>query len=195
MVELARQVRALARRLDALDERPTRAITAVARSTPDDLALADTLARRRGQPYEHGNQRGAVAYGGSAELDGRTYLWQIERPVPGLLAVDPEGYAAVFGSLGHPHRWRLLVALIEGPRSAAELQQVMGSASPGPLYHHLRELLALGVVVQRDRQYSVPARHVVPLLLAIALAIDLGATAEPVADQVATPPKRTKRRS
>ncbi|MBZ0236146.1 MAG: winged helix-turn-helix domain-containing protein, partial [Deltaproteobacteria bacterium] len=141
------------------------------------------------------HQRGAVAYGGGLELDGREYLWQIERPVPGLLALDPDGYAHVLAALAHPHRWRLLVALVEAPRSAAELQQVIGSASPGPLYHHLRDLLALGIVVQRDRHYTVPARHVVPLLTAIALAIDLGArpSSEPPAAPPPSPPKRSRR--
>lgn len=177
--ELARQVRQLTRRLDELDEAkagpPAPAPAPVARAGGDDLGLAETLARRRGQPYERDNQRGAIAYGGGLELDGREYLWQIERPVPGLLALDPDSYAHVLAALAHPHRWRLLVALVEAPRSAAELQKIIGSASPGPLYHHLRELLALGIVAQRDRHYTVPARHVVPLLTAIALAIDLGA--------------------
>jgi DNA-binding transcriptional ArsR family regulator len=95
--------------------------------------------------------------------------------VPGLLALDPTAPAEVLATLAHPHRLRLLLALIDRPRTAAELQAVIGSSSPGPLYHHLRDLLALGVVVHKDRAYHVGARHVVPLLTAIAVAIDLGA--------------------
>jgi DNA-binding HxlR family transcriptional regulator len=194
---VARQVRHLTRRLDALDDRRAAPAPPVARAGQEDLGLADTLAQRRGEPYERGNQRGAIAYGGGVELDGREYLWQIERPVPGLLALDPDGYTAVLAALAHPHRWRLIVALIEAPRAAAELQKVIGSASPGPLYHHLRELLALGIVAQRDRHYTVPARHVVPLLTAIALALDLGArpgATEPTPTPTPTPAPRSRRR-
>jgi hypothetical protein len=192
--ELARQVRELTRRLDALAERPA---PTSAPAIGSDLGLAETLARRSGTPYEAGTRRGAIAYGGGVAIDGREYLWEIERPVPGLLALDPDAYTPVLASLAHPHRWRLLVAMIEAPRTAAELQAAIGSASPGPLYHHLRELLALGLVAQRDRHYFVPARHVVPLLCAITLAIDLGARAgvEPVIEDKPSGAAKRKRRA
>jgi DNA-binding transcriptional ArsR family regulator len=174
---LAGQVAALSRRLDELaGPGPSAATRPPALAAGgDDLGLADALAARRGAPYEAGTRRGAVAYGGGVSIDGREYLWQVERPVPGLLALDPTGPAEVLATLAHPHRLRLLLALIEAPRTAAELQAIIGSSSPGPLYHHLRDLLALGIVVQRERAYLVATRHVVPLLAAIAIAIDLGA--------------------
>jgi len=190
---LARQLRAITERLDALDRPPDRPAP-VAAKPGADFALAETLAARRGAPYEAGKQRGAVAYGGGLEIGGRMYMWQIERPVPGLLALDPASYTHVLASLAHPQRWRLLVALIEAPRTSAELQAVIGSPSPGPLYHHLRELLALGVVVQHERSYSVPARHVVPILVAIALAIDLGAREATPPPPPSEPKRRAKRR-
>lgn len=187
---LAAQIAALAERVDQLAAQDRRGDPSLARAAPSsagkparrpalagpgDLDLAEVLASRRGPPYESGAQRGAVAYGGALAIEGREYLWAIERPAPALLALDPEQPAEVLATLAHPHRLRLLLALIEAPRSAAELQSVIGSSSPGPLYHHLRDLLALGVVVQRDRTYHVQARHVIPLLTAIALAHDLGA--------------------
>ena len=178
---LAAQVAALTRRLDELAGAGAGAdasggaprVTLAAGG--DDLGLADVLAARTGSPYEAAGKRGAIAYGGGLAIEGREYLWQVERPLPGLLALDPTGPAEVLAMLAHPHRLRLLLALVEAPRTAAELQAVIGSSSPGPLYHHLRDLLALGVVVQKDRSYQVQARHVVPLLTAIAVAIDLGA--------------------
>jgi DNA-binding transcriptional ArsR family regulator len=163
----------LVKRVEALEGEP-RERPALAEISAE-LGLANTLAARRGAPYEDERRRGAIAYGGGVEIEGRAFLWEIERPVPGLLALDPHGPAEVLATLAHPQRLRLLMALIDQPCSAAELQVVIGSSSPGPLYHHLRELLALGVVVQRERIYHVAARHVVPLLTAIAIAVDLGA--------------------
>ena len=118
-----------------------------------------------------------MLYAGGVTAGGAEYLWAIERPLGDLLEIDPDAPAHVLATLAHPQRLRILIALVDRPRTAAELQKVIGSRSPGPLYHHLRDLLALGVVAQRERRYEVPARHVVPLLAAISLTIDLAARA------------------
>jgi len=177
LAQLATQIEALTRKVAALERgAPSsgsrRGRAAAAPASDDLLAL---ISRRRGAPWAQGDRRGAVVYGGSVEIGGREYLWGLERPVPGLLATDVSGPAGVLATLAHPQRLRLLVALIEKPRTAAELQKAIGTRSPGPLYHHLRDLVALGVVTQRDRLYEVAARHVVPLLTALSVAIDLGA--------------------
>ena len=178
--QLAARVDELARKVAAL-ERPTARRRTAAAAAPAAGAGDDLLRllerRRAAEGRAPRGRRGAVMYGGSVALAGREYLWAIERPLAGLLALDPDGPAQVLATLAHPQRLRLLIALIEEPRTAAELQQVIGGKSPGPLYHHLRDLLALGVVAQQERRYVVPARHVVPLLAALALALDLGARA------------------
>lgn len=173
--QLAARVDELTRKVAAL-ERPSARRAPRVEAVPPDDDLLQLLERRRasGKRDPHG-RRGSVVYGGSLELAGREYLWAIERPAASLLALDPAAPAHGLATLAHPQRLRLLLALIEEPRTAAELQKVIGSKSPGPLYHHLRDLLALGVVAQEERRYVVPARHVVPLLAALALAIDLGA--------------------
>ena len=48
----------------------------------------------------------------------------------------------VLALLGSAPRLRILLALIDAPRTAAELQRLIRSKSPGPVYHHLRDLLA-----------------------------------------------------
>jgi DNA-binding transcriptional ArsR family regulator len=171
---LAARLDELARKIAAL-ERPAARTPAPAEAPAGDDLLQLLERRRASGKRDPRGRRGAVIYGGSLELGGREYLWAIERPAAGLLALAPDAPAHVLATLAHPQRLRLLIALIEQPRTAAELQKVIGSRSPGPLYHHLRELLALGVVAQEERRYTVPARHVVPLLAALALAIDLGA--------------------
>jgi DNA-binding transcriptional ArsR family regulator len=173
--QLAARVDALTRKVAALERPPARREALVEASPTGDDLLQLLERRRAAGKRDPQGRRGAVVYGGSLELAGREYLWAMERPATGLLALDPEVPAQVLATLAHPQRLRLLLALIEEPRTAAELQQVIGSKSPGPLYHHLRDLLALGVVAQQERRYVVPARHVVPLLAALALAIDLGA--------------------
>jgi DNA-binding transcriptional ArsR family regulator len=176
---LAVRIDELARRVAALERAPARRSAPAAEASTGDDLLQLLERRRAGARRDARGRRGAVVYGGSLELSGREYLWAIERPAAALLALDPAAPAHVLATLAHPQRLRLLLSLIEQPRTAAELQQVIGSKSPGPLYHHLRDLLTLGVVEQADRRYAVPARHVVPLLAALALAIDLGARRSP----------------
>ena len=174
--ELAAQLEQLAAKVARL-ERPARARPKPDRAVTGEDLLRHLEQRRAAYPRDRRGVGGAVVYGGSIELGGAEYLWGIERPLSSLLAVDPDGAAHVLAMLGHPQRLRILRALIERPRTAAELQKVIGSRSPGPLYHHLRDLVSLGVVAQQERRYLVPARHVVPLLAALALTIDLAARA------------------
>jgi hypothetical protein len=188
VAEIAAQVAALTRRLDALTAPPPGEGALAPLPALGDVAMAEALGGRRGAPYEEGARRGAVAYAGGATIAGREYLWQVERPLPALLDLDGAGPAAVLAALAHPHRVRLLLALLAAPRGAAELQAIIGSSSPGPLYHHLKDLLALGVVVQADKAYQVPARHVVPLLTVIAITLDLGARRAAAASDAAPPP-------
>lgn len=169
-------------RADAKPARPAKPTAAspasaasVATLPADDLlALVE---RRQAAPKKRGARGGAVVYGGAVSAGGGEFLWAIERPAANLLDLDPTRIAAVLALLGSAPRVRILLALVDAPRTAADLQRLLASKSPGPVYHHLKDLLAMGVVTQVDRRYVVPARHVVPILTACALAIDLGARA------------------
>lgn len=168
---LEAQVLDLARRLervetggDAVDGRPPQA----ARPHDDDLALLDRLRARPG---------GAVAYAGAATLGSRDCLWIKEHAVADVVELEPDALARVLAALGHPARLTLLRALAEAPRSSQQLQEALGVSSPGQLYHHLKELLATGLVRQvRRSHYEVADHQVVPLLTVFAAASDLVAS-------------------
>ena len=90
--------------------------------------------------------------------------------------MEPEQLAELFAALGSPARLLIVRALLDGPLSAQQLQERLGVGSPGQLYHHLKALLAAGVIEQRERSlYNVPPRNVVPLLAALAIAVDIRA--------------------
>lgn len=169
---LEAQVAALLARVVALE---------TARPAPPPVAPAspefDLLARlqsRAGPPYDEDGVGGAVAYAGAARFAHYRYGWQIERPVPGLLALEEADMARVLAALSHPFRLRLVRALLHGPRSRQHLQDGLGQVSTGQFYHHLKELLAAGLVIQRERNaYELGARHVIPLLTIFAATYDL----------------------
>lgn len=171
--QLAAQVAALAKQVARL-EAPPRPRAASPSTGGDDLLA---LVARRDPPgaRRRGGRSGAVVYGGAVTTNAGQTQWGIERSIDAVVASDPTRIAEVLTVFGSAHRVRILLALIDAPRTAAELQRVVGGRSPGPMYHHLRDLLALGVVVQVDKRYVVPGRHVVPILTALNLALDLGA--------------------
>jgi DNA-binding transcriptional ArsR family regulator len=141
-----------------------------------DINPIEQLRNRSGPPYEQGDLSGAVTYAGVIRSPRSEYEWHIERPVPGLLALDSEPLARVLGALGNPARIQLVRALIEGPRTSHELQEALGMASPGQLYHHLKELQAVGIVEQRGRNdYRLSPRKIVPFLIMLAGALDTAA--------------------
>ena len=173
MQSLESQVAELGRRLERVetggsgDAHPAQAPGA----RSDDLSLLERLRTRPG---------GAIAYAGAAKLGDRDCLWIMEHAVPDVLELDPDTLARVLAALGHPARLALLRALAEAPRSSQQLQEALGVSSPGQLYHHLKELLATGLVRQvRRSHYEVADHQVVPLLTVLAAVSDLVASTPP----------------
>lgn len=170
MQSLESQVAELARRLERVeaggggDARPVQA----PRDRDDDLSILDRLRSRPG---------GAVAYAGAAKLGERECLWIKEHTVPDVVELEPDALARVLAALGHPSRLTLLRALAEAPRGSQQLQEALGVSSPGQLYHHLKELVATGLVRQvRRSHYEVADHQVVPLLTILAAVSDLVAS-------------------
>ncbi|GAA5081740.1 DNA-binding transcriptional ArsR family regulator [Thermocatellispora tengchongensis] len=125
---------------------------------------------------ETGESAGTIAYVGAALLDGDRHLWASEHRVADLMAADWGPAAALLEAMGSPARLALLAALVRGPRTRAYLQEALGGeTTSGHLYHHLRELQRTGLIAQRRRgEYQVVSRAVVPILAALAAALDLG---------------------
>lgn len=167
VADLLKRVERLEGGVARLPERPA------PQPTAGDLALLDRLRSLKEPRYQAPGLRGAVTYAGAATLGGREHLWIREHALPDVMEIDPAGLARALATLGHPTRLSLLRTLLREPCSSQKLQEVLGISSAGPLYHHLKELLAVGLVVQTRRSlYEIPAHHVIPLLLMLAAAAD-----------------------
>jgi DNA-binding transcriptional ArsR family regulator len=136
----------------------------------------DQLERLRAElGGERDGRAGVITYGGAARLDGGEHLWLKEHRVPDLAEADWTAAARVLERLGSPSRLALLAALLGRAKSRRELQDALGETSTGHLYHHLRDLGAAGLLVQRRRgAYELAPQTVMPLLAIIAAALDLG---------------------
>ena len=110
------QIEALLHRVEALEQSAPPPEEGA--PPPSDVGLVDQMRARRGLPYERGGTRGAVMYVGAVSFPSTQYVWQVERPVPGLLQLEPEAIARVLAALGSPQRLQLVRTLVQGEHSS-----------------------------------------------------------------------------
>ena len=157
---------AVERRLDQLERQATGAGPDTP-SAPHDPDLGQTLWVLDGLRAQLAPGAGAVVLAGVAPLPtGEQYAWQYGQTTEDLLGASWVELGKAIAALGHPVRLRLLQLILTGKRSAADLQSLAGLGTTGQLYHHLRQLMAAGWLVQATRgHYSVPGSRVIPLLV------------------------------
>jgi ArsR family transcriptional regulator len=177
LLALERDIASLQERVVALEVARNLTSLSQSPSLPSaDFGTLHLMQSRQGSPYEQDGKSGAVIYAGAAHITGREYSWQVERPVPWLLQLlgsEPEILSQVFAALGSPLRLILLQELLLGPRTNQQLQEALGVSSAGQLYHHLKELLTVGLIEQKSRNlYVLPVRNVIPFLVLLATARD-----------------------
>lgn len=118
---------------------------------------------------------GEVLFAGEVHTAAGPVAWQYGLPAEALLAPDGgslDAASARLAALGHPVRLRLLLAVLRGAGSPAELADEPGTGTSGQIYHHIRTLTAAGWLRSSGRgQVEVPAERVVPLLVALATAL------------------------
>ncbi len=134
--------------------------------------LIDSLDASDSRERDH--RPGTVVYAGAGPLDDGMIAWQMGRSWPELLEVDPTSVAGCFAALASPIRIQIICELATGSVSTAELTQRLDKPSSGQLFHHLKELLAVGLIYQPDRgTYAIRNQHLVPILTALSCATDL----------------------
>lgn len=117
---------------------------------------------------------GMIVYAGAGPWADGTVAWQIGRVWSEIRGTAPEAVTALFGALANPSRIRILCQLVTGPVSTRDLGQKLDHPSSGQLFHHLKELLAAGLIYQPERgTYAIRREDVVPLLTTLSCAIDL----------------------
>lgn len=173
--DLDARMAALEQRMDRLDRTgPAAPVPGPVEDLPGDHFWAlEVLRRRVGEPFEHDDSAGSVMFAGVATTPGvGSAMWQVEHPVPAMLAADWSGAVPALSALAHPVRLELIRRMLAGARTAPELAEIPEVGTTGQLYHHLRELQAAGLVTQRRRNdYAVPADRVIPCLVLVAAAM------------------------
>ncbi|WP_432278274.1 ArsR/SmtB family transcription factor [Nocardia carnea] len=144
--------------------------------TDVDAKLAELEARIAAlegpAPADRGEQ-GFVEYGGSVDFGG-SVDWTIRYSAAAIRTLPAHARVEVLAALGHPVRQALIEALLDGPRTGAELAEAAGLTSQGQLYHHVRALISAKVIEQHGRgSYRIPAPKLVPTLIIMTAAADI----------------------
>jgi DNA-binding transcriptional ArsR family regulator len=153
----------------------------VARLERDSPAAAPSsadaaLARQLLSDLEADPERATVVYAGAGVRDDGAVAWQMDRSWDDVLALATDA-GIVLAALGSPTRIAIVVQLLAGAVTTGELTRRLDQPSSGQLFHHLKELLAAGVVHQPLRgTYAIRHQHVVPLLAVLSAATDLAST-------------------
>lgn len=118
------------------------------------------------------------AYSGRGQIGGRPIAVHGRARMSDVMEADPEQIAKVFAALASPARITVLRALLDGPRTSQQLRAELDDASVGQLYHHLRELMAAGLIIQPARsRYAIRRGSLVVLCVQIATAANLAGNA------------------
>lgn len=165
-MSLEERVAELERRLDEWADENTNGHVA---ATTDDRWAA---VRLHEEFVADDEPNGGVLFAGSVRLPtDEHYGWQATFTTGDLIEDDWAETAECLAALGNPVRLRLLREIIGGRRTAAELVGLEGVGTSGQVYHHLRQLAAVGWLHTAGRgRFEVPAARLVPLLIALASA-------------------------
>jgi len=132
-------------------------------------------------PIDFGDEPDAVvAYGGRSDRDGPPLEWQMRRTWDEVIDGAGEGTASVLSALASGPRLRMVAELARGPLATSDLAERLDQPSTGQLFHHLKELLAAGVVFQPQRGvYTIRKQHLIPVLAILSAASDLAPRSRP----------------
>jgi DNA-binding transcriptional ArsR family regulator len=166
LTQLERKMDALLQRLETLSPDPG---SAKSTGAPDE---------RPDTKREEG-VRGTLALTGVLHAGGRRVMLKQEEDLSAVAEVEPSSVSRVFAALGSPFRILLLRALLGGPRTAQELQAELDVGPAGQLYHHLKELLAAGLIVQLKRSvYAIRDQKALLVCIAVVVAMRLASDNE-----------------
>ncbi len=112
-----------------------------------------------------------------------------------VFALPAEGAMRVLAALSSAPRLALYRAALSGPVTSAELMAAAGLNTTGQLYHHLRELVGVGLMMQEGRDRYATVRERIPAARAIFRAALGVAQIAPVVSAMPVAPAKAERAS
>ncbi|MGN6033190.1 MAG: ArsR/SmtB family transcription factor [Thermomicrobiales bacterium] len=140
--------------------------------------------------------RGSVRLASAGGAGGLAVEWSSEDlNLDRVAGQASDDLAKVLAAIGHRQRLAILVAMLSGPRSAADLVGSLDLGTTGAAYHHLNVLVGAGLVTQAERGVFSVAPDRIAMVLTILASPLVRATVsavEPAAEPKAKPAKARK---
>lgn len=172
--DFAQRLRDVELRLAALERTPA-ADDSTPTPTARDSHEPDRFWVLEGLRKQLGDASGGLIYSGIAPTGAGPIEWQYAHTAEEILDLDDDHAATVaerLTALGSPIRLRLLLAVLRGTTSTADLSALDSMGTTGQIYHHVRILSAAGWLRPAGRgAVQVPPERVVPAMLALAAAL------------------------
>lgn len=133
---------------------------------PHLSALMEDLCVKAGEK----NTSGLMSYLGVYRADGNQSNWiRHEVPVEDLFSLVESGVAEkVLACIGSANRLALLLEILRGPKTVAELVEKCGFTSTGQVYHHLKPLLAADLFDEEKGRYKIKPHRVQGIIMLLA---------------------------
>lgn len=173
--ELAERLREVDARLTALEKKTPSADAGTMESNDRKGAQDNRFWVLEGLREQLGGASGGLIYSGIAPTAAGPVEWQYGHTAQEILELDDDHAAIVadrLAALGSPIRLQLLLAVLGGTTSVADLSALEAMGTTGQVYHHVRILSAAGWLRPAGRgAVQVPPDRVVPAMLALASAL------------------------
>ena len=135
-------------------------------SDPSLMAIMDRLENTCGEK----ETSGCIAYLGVFASGGRQSNWiENEINTDELLSLIQDGTAStVLSCIGSQDRMKVLMSLLEQPKTAAQLVESCGFNTTGQVYHHLKMLISVDIVYSDRDLYIVRPHRIQGIIMLLA---------------------------
>ena len=110
------------------------------------------------------HSKNAISISGNWTQNNSSANFRNDISLGAIKSVDPQEYANVFASCGNAERIKVVLALLEGPKTVKGLMEQVGFSTTGKAYHHLNFLEKAGFVEKRGNGYALRSSNVSALL-------------------------------
>jgi DNA-binding transcriptional ArsR family regulator len=164
IADLRERLTRLEERLTPVGMTPEKQRNPLAKEVDEHFAALDAAARTR--PI------GKIKAWFYFRSEHSQFLGDEEEELAALLALPSDALAGSLAGLAHPARIEIFKALLDGKKDSNSLLKAAGLNTTGQLYHHLREMEEVGLVVRHGRNlWALENLHAFALAMVVGKAL------------------------
>ncbi len=108
--------------------------------------------------------KNAISISGNWTQNNSSANFRDDISLDAIKSVNPQEYASIFAACGNAERIKVVIALLDGPKTVKGLMEQVDFNTTGKAYHHLNFLEKAGFVEKRGNGYALKSSRVSALL-------------------------------